>query len=294
MLMLRLLVVITLFLASTNSPAIEVTDDAGNVLQLQTPAQRLVSLAPHLTELLYAVNAGEKIVGTVEYSNYPDAAKLIPRVGSGLRFDVEAIIALRPDLVFAWKSGNPAHLLQRLQQFGIKVYVSEPGSLEAIATSLQNLGELTGNNDIARRQARQFRQEVARLSNLYKHQARLGVFHEVSYQPLITIGANHVINDVMKICGARNVFDNIETLAPFIDIEAVLVADPDVITVSGFNDDRPESLDKWKQWQSLRAVKEGNLFYIPPDIFHRHTPRILLGAKRLCEALAGVRKKRAD
>lgn len=268
---------------------IAVTDDAGHRVVLARPAQRIVSLAPHVTELLYAAGAGDKLVGAVEYSNYPEAARTLPRIGSHAAFDLERIAALQPDLAIVWGSGNPPGQVAQLRRLGIAVFVNEPRRIEDIAISLRQVGALAGVP--AETAARTFEQRLAGLRARFAAAAPVSVFYEIWNQPLMTIGGTHVINQAISVCGGRNVFGALNQLAASVELEAVLRADPEVIVASGMDRERPEWLDHWQRWPSLKAVKNRNLFFIPPDLLQRHTPRILDGVEQLCMALDTSRQR---
>lgn len=258
---------------------------------LPRPAERIVSLAPHLTELLYAAGAGSKIVGAVEYSNYPEAAKQLPRIGSSAAFDLERIATLKPDLVVAWGSGNPPGLLAQLRRLGIPIFVSEPQRLEDIAPTLERLGTLAGTMETARAAAAAFEARRAQLAARHAGKRPITVFYEIWNQPLMTVGGTHIITAAMALCGGQNVFASIGQPAAAIELEAVLRADPETIVASGMGEEKPEWLDDWRRWPQLRAVKQDNLFFVPPDLLQRPTPRILDGAERLCAALDKVRQR---
>lgn len=272
---------------------IRVTDDAGRSVVLPQPARRIVSLAPHVTELLYAAGAGAQVVGAVSYSDYPEAAKTLPRVGGYSSVDLEAVAALKPDLVIAWKSGNRNTHLDRLTALGIPVYVNEPRHLDDVATSLRALGQLAGTSAAAEQAATRFAQRRDELRGRYAQRPRVRMFYQIWNQPLMTVNGEHLISDMIRLCGGDNVFAALPQLAPNIGVEAVLAANPEVIVASGMGESRPEWLDQWKRWPALAANAAGNLFFIPPEIVQRHTPRILDGAQRLCEQLEEARAKRS-
>ncbi len=272
---------------------ITVTGDTGNTVTLSRPATRIISLAPHLTELLFAAGAGERVLAVVDYSNFPEAAKTLPRIGSHATFDLERIAALKPDLAIAWGSGNPPGQIAQLQRLGIPVFVNEPQRLEDIPASLRKLGQLAGTGHAAEQAAQGFEQRQAALAARHAGQRPVTVFYEIWNQPIMTVGGKHIISAVMSLCGGRNIFAALGQPAAAIELEAVLRADPEVIIASGMGEERPEWLDQWRRWTNLRAVKQGNLFFVPPDLLQRHTPRILDGAERLCEALAAARRQAA-
>ncbi len=287
------LVVAILLAAVPARAAIDITDDTGAQVRLPQPARRIVSLAPHVTELLFAAGAGEHVVGVVTYSDFPEAATKLPQVGSYSSIDLEAVAALRPDLVIAWKSGNRDAHLDRLAALGIAVYVNEPRSLDDVARSIEQFGRLAGSEAVAGPAAEAFRERQAALAARFSARPPVRTFYQIWQQPLMTINDAHLIADVIRLCGGENVFGGLSQLAPSVGVESVLAANPEVIVASGMGASRPEWLDQWKRWAGLRANVAGNLFFIPPEIIQRHTPRILDGAERLCTQLEEARDKRA-
>lgn len=290
---LRLLVSATLIHACGAAHAQRIlVDDSGHRITLSSPAQRIVALAPHVTELVYAAGAGDHLVGVVDYSNFPPAAKALPRVGGYSRFDLEAVAALKPDLVIAWKSGNAEAALDRLRALGITVYINESRTLDDVARSLRDIGTLAGTEAVARTAAEAFMRRLDTLRANYSDRPVVSTFYQIWHQPLMTINDKHLISDVIRLCGGRNAFASLTLLAPKISEEAVVAADPEVIVASGMGEARPEWLDAWRRWPQLTAVARDNLFFIPPDIIQRHTPRILDGAELLCGHLEEARTRR--
>lgn len=290
--LLALFVALTATTANHARAAVSAVDDTGATITLTRPAQRIVSLAPHVTELLYAAGAGDRIVGAVDYSDYPEAAQRLRRVGSYAAFDLETIVALRPDLVVAWGSGNPQHQQNALRALNLTLYVTEPRRIEDVPKHIEQLGALAGTTEIARAAADDFRERYARLRQRYAARPPVSVFYQIWHQPLMTVNGAHIISDVMRACGGRNVFATLGPLAASIDREAVVAADPEAIVVSGMADAQPEQLREWQRWPGLRAVKAGNLFFIHPDLLQRHSPRLLQGAAQLCADLERARARR--
>ena len=270
--------------------ATQVTDDAGRTVVLARPAKRIVSLAPHATELLFAAGAGDRVVGVSARSDYPPAARALPRVGGYDALNLEAIVGLRPDLVVAWRAGNAESQLHRLRALGLTVYLSEPRTLTQIAIDIERLGRLAGTTAVAKRSADDFRRHVGRLRSRYAGRSPVRVFYEVWNRPLMTINGAHLISRVIGLCGGRNVFAELPVLAGQVSVEAVLAANPDAIVASGTAATRPPWLDDWQRWGDLTAVRAHNLFFVPPDIIQRNTPRILDGAERLCKQLDTARR----
>jgi len=269
---------------------IRVEDALGRQLVLKNPAVRIVSLAPHITEVVFAAGAGEQLVGAVSYSDYPEAAKDIPRVGSYDSVSLETLVALGPDLILAWRSGNGDEVVKRLESLGLTVYVDEPKTLEDVAQSLRVVGQLTGNDDTANAAAQDFMDALLRLRETYSERETIGVYYQIWDEPLLTLNGDHLISDVVRLCGGSNVFADAITLVSRISVESVIRADPQVIIASGMDQARPQWLDAWRQWDSMQAVQNKQLYFVPPDLLQRHTPRIIQGAEILCRQLQQARE----
>ncbi len=288
----RLLAVALLSASQFAQAEVSVVDDSGASVRLARPAKRIVSLAPHLTETLFAAGAGERIVGTVEYSEYPPAASRIARVGGYSRVDLERVAALQPDLIIAWQSGNAAAHLERLRGLGIPLYLSQSDHIADIASEIERFGVLADSAAVANRAAEVFRQRLAGLQKRYGSRPPVPTFYQIWKQPLMTVGRKQIISDVIHLCGGENVFGKLATMAPTVTVEAVIAANPEAIVASGMDESRPEWLDDWRRWTSITAVARNNLFFVPPDLIQRHTPRLLDGAERLCEHLETARSRR--
>lgn len=271
---------------------IKVTDDAGRTVRLARPAQRIVTLAPHMAETLYAAGAGERLVGTVEFSDYPLEAQKVRRVGGYSRVDLEAVAALKPDLVIGWQSGNAPSTLDALRALGLTVYVSQPERIEDVAREIERFGELAGTEKVAQPKAAELRRRQAALQREYASRPTVRTFYQIWKQPLATIGGKQIISSVISLCGGENVFATLGNLAPTVSVEAVIAANPEAIVASGMDAARPEWLDDWKRWTTIAAVARDNLFFVPPELIQRHTPRLLDGAEILCRQLESARQKR--
>jgi iron complex transport system substrate-binding protein len=269
-----------------------VRDALGNEIRLERPARRIISLAPHVTESLYAAGAGDALVGAVDFSDYPAAAKKLPRVGGYTRLDLEAILRLQPDLLIAWESGNPPAQLEKLRAFGIRVFVTQPNTMDDIARQLEDYGRLAGTQALAGRAAADFRSRLARLEATYGKRPPVRVFYQIWKGPLFTVGKPQIITHAIRLCGGINIYGELDQMAPVVSLEAVLAADPEAIVATGMADARPEWLDDWKRWPRLAAVRNQNLFHINPDIIQRHTPRLLDGTETLCRHLETARENR--
>lgn len=291
---LRLCVVLvsTLSMLAPVRAEVVVRDDTGETLRLKQPARRIISLAPHITELVFAAGAGDRLVGVTSYSDYPEAAKKLPVVGGYSTLDLEAIVALKPDLVIAWQTGNsPAHVA-KLKALGLPVFINQPNRILDVATSVERIAELGGTAEAGRAAASAFRARHAELRSRYGDRPRVRMFYEIWNVPLRTVSGEHLISDVIQLCGGTNVFADLPQLAPTVAAEAVLRVNPEAIVASGMDEARPEWLDQWKRWRELTASARDNLFFIPPEMIQRHTPRILDGAERLCKHLETARTRR--
>ena len=288
----------TAFFVSTMhaQAAITVTDDTGATVTLAAPAQRVISLAPHVTELLYATGGGARLVGAVSYSDYPPEAQQLPRVGDNKALDLERIVALKPDLIVVWRHGNAQRQLERLRDMHVPLFFSEPHRLDDVAVSLTKLGQLLGTSPTADAAAAQYRHDIAQLRTQYASRSPVSVFYQVWDQPLMTLNGKHMISDVIALCGGRNVFAKLEPLVPTVSTEAVLAANPEAIITAAPGATTPDTtlpqLSTWRAWPSLTAVANNNLFAIDGDLINRPAPRIAQGAKQLCEDLELARSRR--
>ncbi|PKL96110.1 MAG: cobalamin-binding protein [Gammaproteobacteria bacterium HGW-Gammaproteobacteria-8] len=249
-----------------------------------SPEPRIVSLAPHLTELAYAAGIDQQLVGAVEWSDYPEAARRLPRIGDAFRFDLEAIVRLGTSDALAWQDGTPQAAIDALQELGITVHPIQTRSLAGIADALEQIGALGGQAALGAEAAHTFR---ARLETFIAAAGRspeevpIRVLYQVAERPLFTLGGRHVINEVLGLCGAVNVFGDIDAAALTIDFEAALAQAPLAI-VAGSPDADPTSLAAWRSHGSTPASRCDHLLAVDPELLVRPTPRIVEGAERLC------------
>ena len=280
-----------LFLAGIAVPAqaITVLDFSGREVTLDQPAKRIVALAPHIVENLYSAGAGDKLVGVVSYSNFPDEAKNVPEVGTYNAFSLEQVLALQPDLVVMWGSGNGMQTLSKFEALGIPVYVSELRQLSDVPKSIRNLSQLAGTPAIGEAEASRIETELNALHRRYGEKRSLSVLYQIWNDPLQTVNGEHLISEIISLCGGYNIFGDARSLAPRVSIESVLLRDPDAIVASGMGEARPEWLDQWRAYPSLTAVADEALFFVNPDHLQRPSARIVLGARSLCEQLDQIR-----
>jgi len=266
---------------TAGAPALSVVDDTGVVVTLQHPAQRIVSLAPSMTELLFSLGAGDRILGVMDYSDYPPRALQIPIVGRFDMLDMEQIVALQPDLVVAWLTGNPPNAIQRLKDLGIAVYTAEPDSMLSISGHLLRLGELTGQSTQAAMLSQQLLTQLESIRATRNATTPVRVFYQVWHSPIISVGGIELINDMITRCGGSNIFAELP-VGPRVNLEDVLLRDPEVIIASGSDRESPAWLNDWLRWPEMTAVRDQHLYAIEPDLVQRHSLRALQGLQQMC------------
>lgn len=256
----------------------------GSELLLNQPARTIITLSPHLAELAFAAGVGERVVATVEYSNYPEPAAKLPRVGDAFRLDLERIISLQPDLVIAWQSGNPAMAIARLQELGLTTWVIEIRQPAEIASTLEQMGAAGGQAESGQLAAGQVRSSLQTIAQAGVGKPKVSYFYQVAARPLFTLNGEHLISQSLALCGGDNVFANEPVLAPQISLEAVIMRDPAVLfaaTVAG----QPDPLAAWLEWPRMQAVKNQRMYHLPADEISRATPRMLDAVATACSLL---------
>lgn len=264
--------------------AVELRQADGSKLTLPGPAETLVTLAPHLTELVFAAGAGDKIIATVEYSDFPTAAAGIPRVGDAFRLDLERILTLKPDLVIAWQSGNPRAAVAYLESLGIPTWTVEIRRPQDIAAVLEAIGLASGGSRAARESAEKTRKRVRELTALYAGQPEVTYFYQVAENPLYTVNGDHLISRSLALCGARNIFADASGLAPVVSRESVMAANPQALLAPA-GPPQSDPLLAWRDWPAMQAVQTGAMFQLPADEISRATPRLFDAVAIGCELL---------
>lgn len=288
--MLRvLLFLLSLFFAHLSNALIEATDDVGNSVRLQQPAQRIISLAPNITEVLFHIGAGKQIIGADEHSNYPPVAKQILRVNNHATANYELILSLQPDLVIAWQSGNGETITRRIRELGIPIFVVETRRLTDIPKLFRQLGHLTGQSKQAQEMADLFTEDLYHLRIKNQAKKTIRTFYQIWSEPLITLNGEHMVSDVIRLCGGVNVFADAIPLVPYINIESIVAADPEVIIAGGSEQEQKMQSAQWQKWPSISAVKNRHIYTIPADLMQRHSDRILQGAQLMCDYLDRAR-----
>ena len=290
--MKALLLVLLALAANLAQAAVTVVDDAGRRVTLARPAQRVISMAPHVTELLFAAGGGARIVGAMNYSDYPAAAHSIPLIGSNSQIDLERVIAMKPDLLIVWQSGNTARQIAQLQSLGIPVFHSEPRRLDEVATSLLRFGQLLGTEATAQAAAAEYRAKLAALGARYAGRPPVTVFYQAWDNPLYTLNGEQIASDAIRLCGGTSIFAGLKTIAPQVGVEAVVQKDPEAIVGGKLYTPQDRGLSIWQPYRGMTAVRRDNLFTLDEELLTRPGPRIADGAAALCQRLEEARGKR--
>ena len=276
-------------IAGSAGAGVDVSDDRGRSITLNAPAQRIVSLAPHVTELLFAVGAGAQIVGVSEYSDYPRAAQTLRRIASAGAIDYETVIGLSPDLVVAWLSGNGRIAIERLEELGLQVFATEPRNIASIARALRALGTLSGHVQQGERAAAEFETRIRGLRERYAGKHEVSVFYEISARPLMTLSGAHMFTDVLRLCGGVNVFADLGTLVATVTTEEVLKRNAEVIMISSTIPEAEATQAAWAALPELAAARRAQIHIVDSDLLNRQTVRLAEGAAMLCELLDQAR-----
>jgi len=284
------LVALLLSFSAPSFAAIKLAGADQHSLSLSRPATRIVTLAPDLTELVFDAGAGDALVGVSAYSDYPAAARRLPRIGDAFRFDLERIVALRPDLILAWRGGTSVPMIARLRALKLPVLVIGTRTFNDIAANLELIGRASGHERQARDAAQAFLAGLQKLRSTYSNGRPVRVFYEISNQPLYTVGGRQVISRMIDLCGGHNIYHALKPLAAAVSLETTLARDPQAI-VTGGDPGAGARLRAWRRWPELSAVKTGSLFSIDGDLLARATSRMLEGGQELCRDLAVTRKR---
>ena len=272
--------------------AIQVIDGDGYTVTLNQPAERIIPLSPHTTELVYAIGAGSQIVATTRYSDYPKAAGNLPTVGDVQQLDIEKIISHHPDLIVLWPSGSASRQVDELMKTGIPIYRTHPRKLADIPVDMEKLGQLTGHPEDGSESARQWRDSLEKLRLQYSASQKIKVFYQVYDRPLYTIGGTQIIDEAMTVCGGQNIFHDIQALAPILSVETVLARNPDAIISTGGRSSE-NGLGLWRRFPMLNATRTQSLYFLESDLISRPGPRMVQGIKLLCEKVEDARRKQS-
>lgn len=247
-------------------------------------AQRVVSLAPSLTEIVIELDAADLLVGVLDGGPRPEQVVGLPSVGHYGQLDIERLLSLQPDLLLLWPGSVSAAQRDQLKRLNIPTYTAEPHTLNELADQIEQMGERLGRADRGQQAAKDFRQRLAGLRERFRRDVPLKVFYQVWDQPLYTVGGGQIISDALTVCGARNVFDDLKLPAPQVSLESVLQRDPDVILASD-----AALLPAWKTWSQLKAVKAGRLIAVPDKGLERASGQMVGAVAKLCSVIAPER-----
>lgn len=287
----KALILLSALAAAQAHAAITVKDDDGNTVTLSRPAQRVISLAPHVTEMLFAAGGGSHVVGVVAYSDFPEAAKKIPQIGSNREVDLERIMALKPDLIVVWRHGSSERQIDMVRKLGVPLFHSEPQKLEDIPESVAKLGQLMGTEQVAGPAAAELRQQLASLRGRYASRPVVRAFYQVWDKPLYTLNGKHIVSDALRLCGGENIFARLPVTAPVVSVEGVLQENPEAIFATA--EKNYGGVSMWRPYGTLLAVRNDNLFTIDGNLLNRSGPRMIAGAATLCEKLELARQHRS-
>jgi vitamin B12 transport system substrate-binding protein len=250
----------------------------------------IIALSPHIVEILYDIGAGEQIIGTTDFADYPEQAKSIPVIGNYLRLQIEKVIALKPDLIIAWKSGSPSDDLARLKQLGFTIIYSQPNSFIDIAKEMREFGELTGNKEETEQKAKQFLTKLAAIKEKFQNKAPITGFYELWSRPLTTVAKGSWPQQFLSICGVNNPFEQVITPYPQINIETVLQTPVELIIQPLSENQTDKQGFNWQDWPVIPAVKNKQIIQPDADAMHRMTTRSLEELQNLCLSIDKTRQ----
>jgi iron complex transport system substrate-binding protein len=272
--------------------ALTVTDDAGRTVTLPKVPQRIISIAPGATEMLFAAGAGSRVIATVEFSDEPPEARNVPRIGDSSAIDLERVVALKPDVVVVWEGGSNVGQVAQLERLHIPLYREKVSRLADLAPSLRRLGALADTRPAAEKAARDVESRLAALAKEFGGRRPMSVLLEVWNKPIYTVGGAQMMTDSLQICGAINIFADLKTQGPAVDVEAIIARNPEAIVAVAPPGTAHEWLDEWKRFTSLRAVRTGALIPFEDQRLSRLGPSTVGGTEALCKALDARRPRR--
>lgn len=252
-------------------------DDLGRQITLAKPPVRIVSLAPNVTEILFALGMGSAVVGITTFCNYPPEVRQKTRVGGFINPSLEAIISLDPDLIIGTADGNKRETVEQLERLNLPVYIINPSSLEGVFSALTKIGDITGQSKRAEELVLSLRKRLARVEEKAAGKNRPGVFLQIGLEPIVSAGKGTVFTELIELAGGRNVFSQVKTRYPRLGIEAVIREKPEMIIVTSMEgtEDFSKARQFWRRWPAMPAVKNDRIFRIDPDIINRPAPRII-------------------
>ena len=281
------LLFILLFISSASYA--EQNKETDKKLTKEKSKPTIIALAPHIVEMLYDVGAGEQIIGTTSFADYPEAAKKIPRIGNYVRLQLERVIELQPDLIIAWKSGNPSDDLARLEQLGFNIIYSQPHTFEDIANEVRSFAKITGHTTRGEEVAIKFEQALIKIKQQYQHKTEITGFYELWSRPLTTVAKGSWPQQFLNICKVKNPFEHVITPYPQISIEQVLPASVELIIQPLSVNQKEREAFNWQDWSIIPAVANKQILQPDADAMHRMTLRSLTALKDLCAEIDQTR-----
>ncbi|MEK6731694.1 MAG: cobalamin-binding protein [Pseudomonadota bacterium] len=274
------------------SAAYVAVDSGGQRIELKTPARKIVTLAPNLTEIAFAAGAGKYIIGVSAFSDFPLAAKKLPILSSYHDIDIESLLKLQPDLIIVWQAGNMVIGLDRLKQFHIPIYVAKFDKILDVTKVMLDMGRLAGTGSVAQKQAKIFNDNYQRLYKKYARRKPVSVFYQISEYPLMTLNRHTSVGQVIQLCGGRNIFDQTMGLAPAVSVSSVLQADPQLILLSNQTQEPSDWVKQWTQYSELTAVKHHHIYVVNADWVERYGPRMIKGIQAICQDIQEARQSK--
>jgi iron complex transport system substrate-binding protein len=281
------LLIIVLVLSCFTAGAETVTDNLGRKVELPQDPQRIVALAPSISEIIFALDQGSRLKGVTQYSDYPPQALQLPRVGSYVRLDLEKIVALKPDLCLATKDGNPKEIVDRLQSMQIPVYVVDPHDLATVIRTVEEIGNIINASEMANNLADEMRNRLERIRHrVAQTERRPRVFIQIGISPIISAGSQTFLHDLITMAGGLNVAAGYNAYPRF-SREQVLALSPDVIIITSMARQAVflEIKAQWSRWPDLPAARDQRIFLVDSDVFDRPTPRLLDGLEILVKLI---------
>ncbi len=276
---------LSVFIQSAIAEPIIINNNGTN-LAINKPVNTIITLSPHATELVYSAGAGEKIIATVDYSDFPEQAKRIPRIGNAYSINIEKIISLRPDIIIAWSEGNNLKEISKLQDLGIKFYFSKVKNFKSISEDIKNIGRIAGTKKVSENTAEEFNRKIKSLRITYSNKKKVSVFYQLWHNPLMTINKTHFIHHSIILCGGINIFANSPVQVPLVNVESVINAKPDIL-IAAYKDlpGKTNTVFNWTNNIPLTLSPDSDFFTLDPDLLHRPTIRLAKGTAYLCEIL---------
>ncbi|MFH1625711.1 MAG: cobalamin-binding protein [Pseudomonadota bacterium] len=262
-------------------------DEMGRKVDIPSFPERIVSLAPSITETLYFLNLGERIVGVTEFSDYPDAAKTKPKVGSYINLNIEKIISLRPDLIIGIADGNKKQSIDALERLGYGVYAVNPRYVQDIFDTIKNIGKITGCVESANRLVDELRSRVNYIESRTKGIGKPRVFFQIGINPVVTVGRYTFHNDLIRMAGGLNISGEEQVKYPKYSMETILLKSPDIIIISSMHRGGgfARKKEEWMKWKNIPAVKNGRIYVIDSDLIDHPSPRIIDGLEKLARLI---------